>query len=96
MRPDRAGKTTIPALVLETFDPTAKRYESVRSQPIEIVVTGEAGSKAVAGGAPVPPGGGAGLENVVGGIDPAHPRARRPLWRGPASPSCAAAGSRPR
>jgi hypothetical protein len=75
MRPDRAGKATIPALVLETFNPAAKRYETVRSQPIEIVVTGEAGSNAVAGSGPGPTGVGAGVENVVGGsIRPIHAR----------------------
>ena len=75
MRAERAGKTTIPALVLETFDPAAKRYQSVRSQPIEIVVTGEAGSNAVAGGGAGPTGAGAGAENVVGGsIRPIHAR----------------------
>jgi hypothetical protein len=74
LRPERPGKTTIPALVLETFDPAAKRYDSVRSQPIEIVVTGEAGSNAVAGAGPGPAGG-AGVDNVVGGsIRPIHAR----------------------
>jgi hypothetical protein len=74
LRPERGGKTTIPALVLETFDPAAKRYQTARSQPIEIVVSGEAGANAVAGGA-APPAGGAGVENVVGGsIRPIHAR----------------------
>lgn len=73
MRPERAGKTTVPPLALETFDPAAKRYETVRSQPIEIVVTGEAGSNAAPGLAgPVAP---AGTENVVSGtIRPIHAR----------------------
>jgi hypothetical protein len=74
MRPERGGKTTIPALVLETFDPAAKRYQTARSQPIEIAVSGEAGSSAVAGSA-APSLGGAGVENVVGGsIRPIHAR----------------------
>ena len=73
MRPERPGKTTVPALVLETFDPAARRYETVRSQPIEIAVSGEAGSNAVpSAGTPSGP---AGLENVVAGnIRPIHAR----------------------
>jgi hypothetical protein len=71
MRPERPGKTTVPSLTLETFDPAARRYETVRSQPIEIAVSGEAGSNAVpSAGAPVGPGG---VENVVAGnIRPIH------------------------
>jgi hypothetical protein len=74
LRPERGGKTTIPALLLETFDPSAKHYQTARSQPIEIVVSGETGANAVAGsGAPRP--GGAGVENIVGGsIRPIHAR----------------------
>ena len=81
LRPERGGKTTIPALLLETFDPVAKRYQTARSQPIDIVVTGEAGANAVAGGV-APPAGGAGVENVVGGIDPADSRPGQPRRRG--------------
>ncbi len=73
LRPERGGKTTIPPLVLETFDPAAKRYETARSQPIEIAVSGEAGANAAAGGVASPVG--AGVENVVGGsIRPIHAR----------------------
>jgi hypothetical protein len=42
IRPEQPGKTTIPALVLATFDPAAKRYVEAPSKPIEIVVSGEA------------------------------------------------------
>ena len=74
LRPERGGKTTIPALVLETFDPAAKRYQTARSQPIEIVVSGEAGTNTAAGSA-APPAAGGGVENVVGGsIRPIHAR----------------------
>ena len=74
LRPERGGKTTIPALVLETFDPAAKRYQTVRSKPIEIVVSGEAGATPLAGGT-APTVAGAGVENVVGGsIRPIHAR----------------------
>ncbi|HEY6476737.1 MAG TPA: BatD family protein [Polyangia bacterium] len=71
MRPERPGKTTVPSLVLETFDPVARRYETVRSQPIEIAVSGEAGLNAAPfAGAPAGP---AGVENVVAGsIRPIH------------------------
>jgi hypothetical protein len=73
MRPERPGKTTVPPLALETFDPAARRYETVRSLPIEIAVSGEAGSNAVpSAGAP---GASAGVENVVAGnIRPIHAR----------------------
>jgi hypothetical protein len=73
MRPERPGKTTVPPLALETFDPAARRYETIHSLPIEIVVTGEAGSNAVpSAGAPWRP---AGVENVVAGnIRPIHAR----------------------
>jgi hypothetical protein len=73
LRPERGGKTTIPALVLETFDPATKRYQTARSQPIEIVVSGEGANAAAGSAAPSP--GGAGVENVVGGsIRPIHAR----------------------
>jgi hypothetical protein len=73
MRPERGGKTVVPSLALETFDPAAKRYVTTRSQPIEIMVTGEAGSNAVPGGGATPSG--AGAENVVAGsIRPIHAR----------------------
>ena len=74
LRPERGGKTTIPALALEIFDPAAKRYQTARSLPIEIVVSGEAGANALAGSAATPAGG-AGVENVVAGsIRPIHAR----------------------
>ncbi len=74
MRPERAGRTTVPPLALDTFDPAAKRYLSARSQPIEILVTGEAAGGPVAGG---PPPVGGGVENVIGGtIRPIRVRAR--------------------
>jgi hypothetical protein len=64
LRPERAGKTAVPPLVLETFDPVTKRYRSVRSQPFELVVSGEGGALPVAGGAAPAP---AGVENVISG-----------------------------
>ena len=41
IRPEQPGKTTIPALTFAAFDPAAKRYVETRSQPIEMVVSGE-------------------------------------------------------
>ena len=41
IRPERPGKTTIPALTFASFDPAAKRYVETQSQPIELVVSGE-------------------------------------------------------
>ena len=76
MRPERPGKTTIPALTLASFDPAAKRYVETRSQPIEIVVSGEADRRGdrrrrtAAGGAA------AGRRERHRRGDPADPRAR--------------------
>ncbi len=81
MRPERGGKTSIPSLVLETFDPAAKRYQTARSQPIEIVVSGEAGSSAVAGERR-PTDGRRGRREHRGGIDPADSRPRQHGRRG--------------
>jgi BatD DUF11 like domain len=72
MRAERPGKTTVPPLVLETFDPAAKRYQAQRTSPIDIVVTGEATSAppATAGaGTPAPS-----AEAAPGAIRPIHTR----------------------
>ena len=65
IRPEQPGKTTIPALVLASFDPAAKRYVEAQSKPIEIVVSGEATGAAIgpptAGGGTSAPG----AENVI-------------------------------
>jgi hypothetical protein len=71
LRPEQPGKTVIPAFSLQTFDPTAKRYQEVKSEPIEILVTGEAqaagGTPNAATGAPgTAAPAGAGVENVIG------------------------------
>ncbi len=72
MRAERPGKTTVPPLVMETFDPAAKRYEAQRTAPIDIVVTGEASS------APGPTAGteapGPAAQALPGGIRPIHAR----------------------
>jgi len=74
LRPERAGRTAVPPLVMETFDPATKRYRAVRSQPIELVVSGEGGAIPSAGGPlPAP----AGVENVISGtIRPIRVRSR--------------------
>jgi hypothetical protein len=74
MRPERAGKATIPAFVLDTFDPSTKHYRQARTKPLEILVSGESGATATAAGGAPPP---AGLENVIAGtIRPIHVRSR--------------------
>jgi hypothetical protein len=44
IRPERPGKTTIPALAMATFDPAARRYAQLRTLPIEVTVGGEGGA----------------------------------------------------
>jgi hypothetical protein len=74
LRPERAGKTTIPSLVLDTFDPAARRYRQARTKPFEIVVSGEGGQSPTAGGGPSPA---AGVDNVIAGtIRPIRVRGR--------------------
>jgi hypothetical protein len=71
LRAERPGKTTVPALVLETFDPEAKRYEAARTAPFDILVTGEAANAPRADGS-----GGAGPAGEAGAgvIRPIHAR----------------------
>lgn len=73
LRAERPGRTTVPPLQLDTFDPSAKRYEAVRTAPIDLVVTGEASSAPapVAGNAAAPAGS---TEPALGGIRPIHAR----------------------
>jgi len=74
LRAERPGRTTVPPLEMETFDPAAKRFTSLRTAPIDLTVTGEASSAAApvaGGGAPAP----AGPDVVaLGGIRPIHAR----------------------
>jgi hypothetical protein len=71
--PERPGPVTLPAVELATFDPEAKRYVTLKSEPLRLDVTGEASAAAArAPGAP-----GAAVENVVGGaIRPIRARTR--------------------
>jgi hypothetical protein len=76
--PERAGTTIIPAIELGYFDPAARRYEQARTDPLRIVVTGEAGKGTEPGRPAVAAG--AGVENVLAGeIRP--PRSRAELSR---------------
>ena len=70
----RPGKTTdVPALVLETFDPAARRYETApHTAPIELVVTGEASNAPVASDSGAPAAGGG--DATAGAIRPIHGR----------------------
>src|SRR5579862_3672941 len=40
--PERAGTVVIPAALLPTFDPETKRYVTLKSEPLRLVVTGDA------------------------------------------------------
>ncbi|MFL5308743.1 MAG: BatD family protein [Polyangia bacterium] len=72
LRAERPGKTTVPALVLDTFDPAARRYETAKTAPIELVVTGEASSAPVANESGAPAAGGG--DATAGAIRPIHGR----------------------
>jgi hypothetical protein len=74
MLPERPGTTTIPALELATFDPEAKRYVTLRTEPIRLDVSGEAQPGAAARGPGAPAGT---VENVLGtAIRPIRARTR--------------------
>jgi hypothetical protein len=64
IRPERVERTMIPPFSIPTFDPTAKRYVELRTQPIEMIVSGEATPGAAAPAGPASP---SGVENVLGG-----------------------------
>ena len=70
--PERAGTVVIPAALLPTFDPETKRYVTLKSEPLRLVVTGDA----VAAGAPRAPGASEpSVENVItAAIRPIHAR----------------------
>jgi hypothetical protein len=74
--PERPGTVTLPALELPTFDPATKRYETLKSEPLRLDVTGEA----AAGGGAAPRAAGiasAAVENVIGSaIRPIRARTR--------------------
>jgi hypothetical protein len=67
IRPERAGNVTIPALVLESFDPTGRRYIETRTLPLELGATGEPGAPTAVAGAGAPASGaGPVADNVIG------------------------------
>jgi hypothetical protein len=61
--PERPGTVMLPAVELATFDFEAKRYVTLKTDPLRLDVTGEA---APAGTARVPGASGANVENVIG------------------------------
>jgi hypothetical protein len=63
--PERPGTVMLPAVELATFDPEAKRYVTIKSDPLRLDVTGEPGAAAGARAPGAPPGGPA-VENVIG------------------------------
>jgi len=68
--PDRAGTTMIPSFEIAYFDPEAQRYETAKSEPVRLEVTGDASGHdraPVAGAAPGSPVASAGsaVENVI-------------------------------
>lgn len=74
MLPERPGVTTIPALELATFDPEAKRYVTLKTEPIRLDVSGDAqpGAARAPGAGPAPT-----VENVLGtAIRPIRARTR--------------------
>jgi hypothetical protein len=64
--PERPGTTIVPSIELAYFDPATRRYERARTEPLRIVVTGEAG-KGAESGRPGAVAAGAGVENVLAG-----------------------------
>lgn len=81
LRPERPGTMTLPSLTLATFDPTAKQYKELRTDPITIVVTGEAAP--VASGPVGTPA--SGVDNVIAAqIRPIRVRTRPSIARGAA------------
>jgi hypothetical protein len=72
--PERPGTVMIPAVEMATFDYEAKRYVTLKTEPMRLDVTGEA---APAGAARAPGGAGANVENVIGtAIRPIRARTR--------------------
>ena len=89
LMPERPGAVTLPALVLNTFDPDSQRYARVETAPLTLTATGDAvvagaraGAPAAGAGTGVAGGGGPGLgaagpfsENVLSEeIRPLHGR----------------------
>jgi len=75
--PEGPGAVMLPALELPTFDPAAKRYVTLKSEPIRLEATGAAGAGGAAPHAPGAPATGAAVENVIGAaIRPIRARTR--------------------
>jgi hypothetical protein len=76
IRPERPGKTTIPALVMATFDPTTRRYLELKTNPIDLVVAGDGGAPVVAGSPAAAPAGAAADNPIAATIRPIRVRDR--------------------
>jgi hypothetical protein len=80
--PEHPGTTTIPALELATFDPGAKTYAVLKSEPVRLEVAADAtagagGATAAGGAASAAAGAGGPVENVIAAeIRPIHGRSR--------------------
>jgi hypothetical protein len=73
--PERAGTVMLTALELPTFDPQAKRYVTLRSDPLRLDATGDATAPGAAPRAAGPAGGA--VENVItAAIRPIRARSR--------------------
>jgi BatD DUF11 like domain len=73
--PEHAGTVMIPSLELPTFDPEAKRYVTLKSEPLRLDVAGDA--TAAVPHAPGVAAGGPAVENVIGAaIRPIRARSR--------------------
>ncbi len=88
LMPQQTGALTLPGLTFPFFNPDTGRYESSKTDPIELTVTGSEGAKLVASGATGSPADPNGAKNVlgIGGLRPlrheAHfSRPGEPLWR---------------
>jgi hypothetical protein len=87
MMPQQTGSVTLPGLAFSYFNPETGHYETSKTDPIELMVTGTEGAKLVASGAS-----GSGDSNAaknvlgVGGLRPLRHQAHFsqpgvPLWR---------------
>ena len=85
--PQQTGSLTLPALAMSYFNPDTGHYETTRTDPIELMVTGSEGAKLVASGASGSADSNA-AKNVLGagGLRPLRHQAHfsqpgEPLWR---------------
>ena len=89
LMPQQTGTLTLPGLTFLFFNPESGRYESSKTEPIELTVTGSEGAKLLASGASGSVDSGA-AKNVLaaGGLRPIRHEAHfaapgQPIWRKP-------------